>query len=286
MAEISKRIAATALRVLPRKGLSRALGAVTRVGAPKSGVERAIDVFVRAYDVDLSEAVRPEGGYATFNDFFTRRLVPGARPIDPAVESIVSPSDGSLEALGLVGEDSSFEIKGKRYTPAELLGSERLAEAFRGGAHGTIYLSPRDYHRVHAPVSGRVLSVEYVAGTLYPVNSIGTEYVDGLFARNERVCVVQESETHGLVATILVGAIGVGRMSLAFEDLVTNAGTPARRIEYGEDGPFLEKGQELGIFNLGSTVIFFVDGRCKLDLEARVGTPVRMGERIATGRIT
>jgi phosphatidylserine decarboxylase len=286
MAEISKRIAATALRVLPRKGLSRALGAITRIQTPQAGVDRAIDIFVRAYDVDLSEAIRPEGGYSTFNEFFTRSLVASARPVDPSPDALVSPSDGSLEALGVIAGDSSFEIKGKPYTTAELLGSDSLAERFCGGVHATVYLSPRDYHRVHAPVTGRVLSAEYVAGTLYPVNTIGTDFVDGLFARNERVCVVQESETHGLVATILVGAIGVGRMSLAFDDLVTNAGQPATRRDYLGEGPVLRRGDELGVFNLGSTVILLVDGRCELDLEARVGTNVRMGERIATGRVS
>jgi phosphatidylserine decarboxylase len=285
MAEISKRIAATALKVLPRKGLSRALGAITRIQTPQAGVDRAIDLFVRAYDVDLTEAIQPSGGYGTFNEFFTRRLAPSARPVDGAEASLVSPSDGSLEALGIIAEDSTFQIKGKTYTSAELLGSDALAERFKGGTHATIYLSPRDYHRVHAPVTGRVISAEHVAGTLYPVNSIGTDHIDGLFARNERISVLQESETHGLVATIMVGAIGVGRMSLAFDDLVTNAGRPASRREYADHAPTLHKGDELGVFNLGSTVILLVDGRCQLALEGRVGTSVRMGERLATGRV-
>lgn len=282
MVEFSKRISALGLRLLPRKTMSRGLGAITRLSGVEPGVSRAIELFAATYKVDLDEAEIPEGGFKTFNEFFTRALRPGARVIDPSPEVLISPSDGEVAEMGRVAPDQTLTIKGKPYRVDELLGGDPLSARFSSGSHATIYLSPRDYHRVHAPVSGKVLSIEYLGGTLYPVNSIGTEYIPQLFARNERVAVIQESETHGLVATILVGAIGVGRMSLSFDDLITNSGAEKVRKDLRGASIYLEKGDELGRFNLGSTVILFVEGKIPLDFNAVLGESIRMGERLAT----
>lgn len=282
MVEFSKRISALGLRLLPRKTLSRGLGSLTRMRRIEPGVSRAIELFAAAYQVDMDEAVIPDGGFKTFNEFFTRELRPGARHIDPDPSVLISPADGEVAEMGRVEADRTLTIKGKPYTVDELLGGDPLSSRFASGSHATIYLSPRDYHRVHAPVSGKVVSIEYLGGTLYPVNSIGTEYIPKLFAKNERIAVIQESETHGLVATVLVGAIGVGRMSLSFDDLITNSGAEKVRKDLRDASVYLEKGDELGRFNLGSTVILFVEGKIPLDFHAVLGEPIRMGERLAT----
>ncbi|MEM6956867.1 MAG: archaetidylserine decarboxylase, partial [Myxococcota bacterium] len=186
---------------------------------PAGPVARAaIAAFVKAYGVDLSEAIVPRGGFRTFDEFFTRELKPGARPVEGDNDTLVSPADGRIEDFGPVDERSTFLVKGKPYTAEELLGGEE--SRYAGGQFFIVYLSPRDYHRVHAPVGGPVRRLRYVPGTLYPVNRIGLDYVDGLFARNERVVITQSSD-FGDVTTVMVGAIGVGRISVVFDDVVT-----------------------------------------------------------------
>lgn len=274
------RIAAEALRLVPRKTVSRAVGGVAAIeGSPKV-VQRAIDAFVRAYGVDVAEAVVPEGGYRSFNEFFTRALVPGARPLDPDPNALLSPADGKLEDFGPVERGGAITIKGKLYDVAELLGGADLAAAYEGGTYYIVYLSPRDYHRVHAPVTGRVTHVRHVEGTLYPVNSIGTDHVHRVFARNERVVVVQRSAELGDVATVLVGAIGVGRIGLAFDSLETNVGRSGGDRRFAGDGPMLERGGELGRFNLGSTVIGFVPRDVHLGIVPARSAAVRMGRAL------
>lgn len=274
------RIAAEALRLVPRTSLSRAVGGLAGKQASPEVVQRAIDAFVRAYDVDVREAVVPEGGYRSFNEFFTRALVSGARPIDEDPSALLSPADGKLEDFGPVRPGGSITIKGKPYDVAELLGGADLARAYEGGTYYIVYLSPRDYHRVHAPVTGRVVELRHVEGTLYPVNSIGTDHVPRVFAQNERVVVVQRSADFGDVATVLVGAIGVGRIGLAFDAMETNVGRPGGSKRWAGDGPMLERGAELGRFNLGSTVIGFVPRDVHLGIVPPRAAAVRMGRAL------
>lgn len=278
-----QRLAAVALRFVPRKALSRTVGRVAALRASPSTVQKAIDAFVRAYDVNIAEAVVPEGGYRSFNAFFTRSLVANARPIDANPAAFVSPADGSFEDHGAVDLSRRITIKGKPYDVTDLLGGADLARKYEGGTYYIVYLSPRDYHRVHATVSGKVTHVRHVDGTLYPVNSIGTDHVDRVFAQNERVVVVQASERFGDVATVLVGAIGVGRIGLAFDPLETNVGREATDRTLGDDGPYITRGDELGRFNLGSTVIGFVPASAKLEFTVERGTPVRMGRALGLG---
>jgi phosphatidylserine decarboxylase len=279
------RVAATSLRALPRKGLSRMLGRIARVEAPEAVLRRAMDVYCRAYDVDLSECEVPQQGFETFDAFFTRRLKPGARAADPDPDALLSPADGRLEDLGSIDSGATFLVKGRPYGVAELLGDDEAAARFQGGQFAIIYLSPRDYHRVHAPVSGRVASIRYVAGTLFPVNQIGLRHIPKLFARNERVAVEQHSERHGTVVSVMVGAIGVGRISLSFDDtVITNAGRDAGQRSYGHAGPHLERAAELGTFHLGSTVVVFVPRTVPLVFERSAGDRVRVGEAIGRKR--
>jgi phosphatidylserine decarboxylase len=283
MAVSAARLAADSLRVLPRKHLSRALGRMADVQASPPLVRRAVGAFVRYYDVDMSEVDVPEGGFSSFNEFFTRRLVPGARPVDPDPGAVVSPADGRVDGVGPLGPETSLQVKGQGYRVDQLLGDPDEAARFDGGSFFVCYLSPRDYHRVHAPVGGRVSHVHHVPGTLFPVNSIGTGHIPELFARNERVAIFTDSRTHGRVATVLIGAIGVGRIGLTFDDVRTNVGRSAGVRRYGSYAPSLDKGEELGVFNLGSTVIVFLGPRVQAEFLKQPGQSIRMGEAVVRG---
>jgi phosphatidylserine decarboxylase len=277
------RLAAEALRFLPRKRISRAVGAAADIRGPRPLVGRAIDAFVGIYGVDLSEAEIPAAGFETFDDFFTRRLVPGARPVDSDAASIVSPADGRVDDLGPIDLAATLTVKGKLYDVADLLADADAATRYEGGTFFIVYLAPRDYHRVHAPVDGPVERIRYVPGTLFPVNSIGTEHVPRVFARNERVTIVQRSPRFGEVTTVMVGAIGVGRIGLAFDELRTNVGAKPGVREYGQAAPRIRKGEELGVFHLGSTAVVFVPPGHELQFDIERGAVVRMGEAVARG---
>jgi phosphatidylserine decarboxylase len=253
--------------------------------APKSVVDAAIRAFVRAYDVDLSEVDMPPDGFRTFDEFFTRTLLQGARRVDPDPSALVSPADGRIEDLGQITLEGELLVKGQPYTAAALLGDSDAAATYEGGRYFIVYLSPRDYHRVHAPTCGSVQYSRYVPGTLFPVNRIGTDFVPQLFARNERLAIVQEGTVHGTVTTIMVGAIGVGRIGLSFDDVQTNRGdTPGVR-SYVEAPIPRDRGDELGVFHMGSTAIVMTPPRCKLEVLVRAGTAIRMGETMARGGV-
>jgi phosphatidylserine decarboxylase len=256
------------------------LGRVADLQGPSPVLARAIDAFVGIYGVDMDEAVVPEAGFASFDAFFTRRLRPGARPLDPDPAAILSPADGRLEDLGAIDLDARLRVKGRPYAVAELLGDEAEAERYRGGSFFIVYLSPRDYHRVHAPATGAVRQVRHVPGTLFPVNAIGLNHIANLFAKNERVAVVQDTERHGRVTTVLVGALGVGRIGLAFDDLRTNMGANHGVRQYAPDAVRLARGDELGVFHLGSTVIVFLEPGEGVRLDRQAGDVVRVGQAV------
>jgi phosphatidylserine decarboxylase len=276
------RVAATSLSVLPRKGLSRALGRAARVPAPRPVLRGLIRAYCLAYNVDLAEYEVPETGFETFDAFFTRRLKPGARPLDSDSGALLSPADGRLEDAGVIEAGSTLRIKGRAYSVGELLDDRLATNPYAGGQFAVVYLSPRDYHRVHAPVTGEVRLLRHVDGTLFPVNAIGLRHVPRLFARNERVVVEQVTQSHGPIATVMVGAIGVGRISVSFDaELVTNDGREYRERTFPEGrGPHLERGAELGTFHLGSTVIVFAGPAAGAQLVKRPGEHVRMGEAL------
>ncbi len=256
------------------------MGRLADLTGPNALVQSAIRSFVRVYDVDLDEAIVPADGFRTFDAFFTRALKPGAREVDQRPDVVVSPADGRIEDLGPIEARSRFTVKGYEYEVGELLGAEQEAELFRGGTFFIVYLSPRDYHRVHAPVDGRVARARHVAGTLYPVNSIGLQYVPKLFARNERVVTIQSSR-FGPVATIMVGAIGVGRISMSYDArITTNCRTVAGTLNYHDRGPALPRGGELGRFHLGSTAIVLLGPERPFRFEVAPGAHVRVGQAI------
>lgn len=259
--------------------LSRAMGWAADLRLPSPLLRGWIRAWVRAYRVDLSEIDEPLDSFRTFNAFFVRALKPGARPLEGA--AVVSPSDSRLHALGALPADGRLEqIKGRSYSVAALLGSQQEAQRYQRGVHATLYLSPAMYHRVHVPVDGHVVGYRYVPGRLYPVNALAVRNVEGLFAVNERVVVHIESERHGPVAVVLVGATNVARITLAFAELRTNAGRPATDVRLAEPLA-VRRGDELGRFNLGSTVVLLIGDRHLRPAAGREpGSLVRMGQAL------
>ncbi len=246
---------------------------------PRSVRAFAYRTFARAVGVNLDEAELELAAYPSLGEFFARRLRDGARTIDPATDAVISPCDGTVAAHGEVTDGTLVQAKGRSYRLADLLADEQLAARFAGGAYLTIYLSPRDYHRVHAPVSGKLVSYDYLPGSLWPVNPHMAERRDALLARNERVVIRLDGGSLGEIAVVMVGAAGVGNIRLAHApDSATFRGTRERRhVELG--GQSVGRGDELGAFRLGSTVVLVVEpGRVSLDAET--GPAVQFGQRI------
>jgi phosphatidylserine decarboxylase len=267
-----------AMTLAAHPALSRSVGWLADRRLPGPVLRAAIRTWVSAYGVDLAEAEEPAGGYDTFNAFFTRALRSGARPIADGQALLVSPCDAILTSLGRVSEDGRLEqVKGKTYALGALLASEEEAEPFRHGTHATLYLSPGMYHRVHAPDAGWIVGWRYVPGRLFPVNRLGLRHVAGLFAVNERVVIQMETDDLGPVRVVMVGATNVARISLAFTGLVTNQRHPAGASRPPEPIP-VRRGDEIGVFNLGSTVVLLA-AESRLDPAAVVpGQRVRMGQ--------
>jgi phosphatidylserine decarboxylase len=233
---------------------------------------------------NLEEVEHPLGEYACFGDFFARGLRSGVRAIDPDPLAIVAPCDGAVGASGVIDRDELYQAKGKPYSLTELVASAELAAALDGGSYLTIYLSPRDYHRVHAPVEGELEAWHHVPGALLPVNEWFTSHVPRLFARNERV-VVRLATPHGTVVLVFVAAVGVGNIALRCDDSEELAPVPPQASRSWRDagGLALARGDALGAFHLGSTIVaLFPPAGFELSLPA-AGTPVRFGQGL--GRI-
>lgn len=270
------------VKMLPRSGLSRFVGGASRLASLPGAQQAAIHTFAQQYGVNVDEAEKPLEEYETFGDFFVRRLKPGARPIEPGDDVVVSPVDGTVSQAGVAEDGKLIQAKGRDYTLAKLLDDEAEAKRFEGGAWTTIYLSPRDYHRIHAPLGGRILGWSYVPGQLWPVNRPSVRGVPELFAVNERAIVWMDTPL-GRVAVVAVGATIVGRIVLAFDDLQTNQKQPARSVRYDEPIA-VEKGDEIARFEIGSTVILcFEPGKVALEDRLVPELPLRLGEKIGAG---
>ena len=275
------------MKLLPKNAASRAFGVLTRLRIPVvSKVMR--NAFASYYKLNMEESEYPIGHYANIGELFIRRLKPGARPI--ADSEIVSPVDGVLSQTATFDEKQELiQAKGKTYTLKDLLRDDEMAARFDDGAFATIYLAPFNYHRIHSPVKGEVVGASYCPGTLWPVNVGSVERVEGLFCINERLTSHIRLDDGSEMLVVKVGATNVGRIGVAYTDeLLVNAGKLPRDCKRYDWQPpreiRVEKGGELGRFEMGSTVILVVDRKiCERNpglFKARVGQAVKVGEAL------
>lgn len=265
-----------AYRAASTNSPSRLMGHLADLRLPKRVLDRFIDEYVRFYGVRMDEVETPPGGYSCFNEFFTRRLRPGARAVcaDPSV--LVSPCDGRIQAQGIVQSGMVFQAKGMDYPLRTLLGDDRIADEFDGSRFVTIYLSPRDYHRVHFPADGAIVEARHIPGALYTVAPRALGLVPGLLAGNERLASIIQT-SWGRMSLVMVGATGVGRTTVMFSDIVTNS---ARHFGLKTFNPGIQgrRGEEFGVFNLGSTVVLILPHGDWEDRLLDDGEPVKMGQ--------
>lgn len=270
--------------ITPQHGLSRAAGwlANQRTHWIKNTF---IEWFIQRYGVDMSEALEENPrAYTHFNDFFTRALKPEARPIDGATDSIVCPADGAISQLGTIEDGRIFQAKGQMYTTRELLGgSETLAAEFDNGQFATIYLSPKDYHRVHMPYGGQLRTTVAVPGDLFSVNTATARQVPRLFSRNERLVTIFDTDI-GPMAVVLVGAMIVAGIETVWGGEVAPIKRCIQTQDFRPRAPItLNKGEEMGRFKLGSTaIVLFGKNRVHWDDAYEAGSGTRMGERLGT----
>ena len=267
-------------RIIPQHLLSRLVGwfASTKIPLIKNTF---ITKFAAKYDVNMDEAkIEDLQEFACFNDFFTRELKDGARPIADA--KLVSPADGAVSQLGKIELGRCFQAKGRDFSVVELLGGDKdRAQPFLNGEFATIYLSPKDYHRVHMPCAGTLTETVYVPGDLFSVNPTTAEGVDGLFARNERMVCMFDTE-FGPMAMVLVGAMIVAGIETVWSGQVCPLPKQAQVQDYTSGPITLEKGDEMGRFKLGSTVILcFPEDAVTFLEEVKASSPLQMGQAIA-----
>jgi phosphatidylserine decarboxylase len=264
----------------PQHLISRAAGKVAECELP--GFKNAvISWFIKKYGVNMTEAaLSSPGDFKHFNDFFTRELKSDARPLDLAEKSIISPVDGAISQLGSINHGQVFQAKGQSFSVVELLGgSVERAAPFIGGDFATIYLSPKDYHRIHMPCKGTLKEMVYIPGKLFSVNPVTAENVPRLFARNERVAAIFETE-FGPMVMVLVGAMIVASIETVWSGLVAPIKRDVKSTSYGNAADItLEKGEEMGRFKLGSTVVLAFPKDTTTFVESlKAESVVRMGE--------
>lgn len=279
-ASLTDYIKSGALYALPHHLISRSVFKLTRIKSPL--VPKAIQIFSNAFKVDLDEAVNPDPkSYSTFNEFFTRELKPDLRPLSDS--KIISPVDGTISQFGNIENGLILQAKGINYSLDKLLGNNsNRSDMYRNGQFITIYLSPRDYHRIHMPCSGTLKEQTHVPGRLFSVAKHTVNTVKGIFARNERVIATFDTE-YGPMAMILVGAINVAAIETIWHGLVTPPkGETVTTKNYSGKDINLEKGMEMGRFNMGSTVILiFKNGAPKLSHKLEVDQSLKLGESLS-----
>jgi len=268
--------------ILPRHLLTAIIWRIARIRHP--GIKDfLITRFARAFDVDLDDVkLDAPGDFATFNDFFIRELADGARPIDGDTNAIVSPVDGTVSVAGAIRADSIFQAKGIDYSLGDLLATDiNEVDHYIDGSFATIYLAPYNYHRVHAPLAGELIAARYVPGDLFSVNEATVSRLDGLFRRNERLVMHFRTE-RGPAAVILVGALNVGSISTPWTGEIRPRKTGAVEVlDITQHSAKVAKGDLLGWFNMGSTVILLLPKDvCEWDDDLEPGETVRMGEEI------
>jgi phosphatidylserine decarboxylase len=275
---MSDRLAVLPQYLLPKKLLTQFMGklASTEGGSTTTA---AINWFIKRYGVNMAEAVNPDpASYKSFNEFFTRPLKPGARPL--AAADYICPVDGAISQFGRIEKDQIFQAKGHSYSTTALVGGDaKLAAEFEGGHFACLYLSPKDYHRIHMPVAGKLRQMIYVPGDLFSVNPTTARGVPGLFARNERVVCVFDT-AHGPFVNVLVGATIVGSMATVWHGQVNPPRLPDVATWNYKPGQFdYTQGAEMGRFLLGSTVVMLWPNQTmQFNSAWQPGGAIRMGE--------
>ncbi len=272
--------------LLPKHAISRLLG---KLAAAEAGWLTTVVIrqFIKAYEIDMSEAkLKNAADYATFNDFFTRELAEGARTIDNDANSICYPVDGAISQQGKIESGKLIQAKGIDYSLEALLGGEsQTAADFLGGHFSCIYLAPKDYHRIHMPMTGTLREMIFIPGDLFSVNPLTAKNVPNLFARNERVVAIFDTD-YGAMAMVLVGATVVASIETVWASTIAPSVTKEiyrqRYPSEGVDSITLQKGDEMGRFKLGSTVIcVFAADMVRLNPNANSGDVTRLGEHYA-----
>lgn len=275
------KIAIFLFMIIPKAFLSRLFGFLMRTPLPQWILGPAIEWFCRKFEVKTDEILYPAGGFRSFDEFFTRSLIEGARKIDSDSRAVVSPVDGLISAFGKINDITILQAKGMDYSLKDLVPSGTHSE-FIDGDFITLYLSPGDYHNIHAPVSGRVAGYFNIPGKLYTVQEFMVNGLRGLYSLNERVISYIEND-HGLSAVCKIGAMNVGRITLTYADVVTNKFFRTRKeIFYNDDtGPRIGKGEKIGSFHLGSTVVLLFPKDAIEFADIKAGGKIRLGEMIA-----
>lgn len=265
---------------LPHHAVSRLAGRFASSEVPWIK-DRLIRRFIAAYHVDMDQAARPVEAYSNFNDFFTRELKEGARPLADADTQVLCPADGAISQIGRISAGRIFQAKGREFTATQLLGGDPvIAERFAGGSFVTIYLSPKDYHRVHMPAAGELLASVYVPGDLFSVNQVTAENVDGLFARNERLACLFDGP-HGHFASVMVGAMIVAGIETVWGGREEAHKSQPRHRSFADGAHCLAAGDEMGRFFLGSTVVLLCEpDTLEWDTSLKAGDNVRMGQSL------
>ncbi|WP_062232009.1 archaetidylserine decarboxylase [Fictibacillus sp. FJAT-27399] len=266
------RVAKVFISMLPQNGISRIAGSLGRTKMSKWYVKP----YAKMYDINLSEIEKPIQDYKHLTEFFSRKLKINARPIDNSADSIISPVDGVVSQFGRIQKGTIIQAKGIDYSVHSLLGEAK--EDFEEGSFVTIYLSPKDYHRIHMPLDGKITSSTYIPGRLFPVNDIGLNHVKGLFTKNERLVTYADTKA-GEIAIVKVGAFIVGSVQVAYSEPYKRARKKVLKTEHPSER--YKKGEEIGHFEFGSTVILiFQNGKMELDPSVKAGSTVKMGQRI------
>jgi len=271
----------SALSVVPKNAVTRLMGRFARSVLPRALHRAFLRWYIGHYGVDMSECQGGIDDFDTFTDFFTRPLKPGLRPICADADALVSPVDGKIYACGRIVDGRLPQSEGRTFRADTLVGApdEPDAGRFDGGSYAVIYLSPKDYHRVHTPRAGTVTRFHYVPGELWPVFPAAARDVEGLFARNERLTSFLQTDV-GEIAEVMVGAFGVGRIKVRFDDTVSNQGLPRTNRTLPAAWP-VERCGELGQFEMGSTVILLLPPGVDCEWSVKPGDVVRLGAPIA-----
>lgn len=275
---------ASGLKRLPTSLISRAVGKACEISLPKPAQRLINTAFAKAARINIEEAAKPLAQYDSLNALFTRTLKADARTFSTDPHTLCAPCDGRLSDFGIIQEGQILQAKGQSYRCEELLGTSDFIEKFQGGFFFIIYLSPKNYHRVHTPFAGEVTHVAYVPGGLLPVNRLGQDNFEKLFVQNERLTsFVHNTAINRLAAVVKVGATCVGKISVVYDNFTTNQNTQSSFSRALAQHYPLHAGDELGCFNLGSTVVLLLEGKgFRPEMGLEYGQSIKAGSVLGT----